>query len=734
MELKYVPTICPYCGTGCGFNIVVKDGRATGIEPWHRAPVNAGKLCQKGRYAHEFIHSEERLVKPLVRKNGQLAEANWEEALALVAERFKTFLPEEIACLSSAKTSNEENYLMQKFARIVLRTPNIDHCARLCHSSTVAGLAAVFGSGAMTNSISDLEESKCIFIIGSNTLEQHPLIGRRVMLAKKKGAKIIYADPRHTPTAKQADLYLSMYPGTDVALLNGLIHHIIENGWEDSEFISKRTKNFEEMKTLVMQETYSLPNVSKITGVQEEDLRTASEWIAHSKPSALLYSMGVTQHTTGVDNVRSTANLMLLTGNLGVSGGGVNPLRGQNNVQGACDMGCLPDVYPGYRRVIDPEARLKIESLWGVSGLPEEPGLKITELVEQLAEGTSSVKCMYVMGENFMLSDPDLNKVSKAMEHLDFLVVQDIFLSETASLADVVLPAACYAEKHGTQTSTERRVQRLRKAVDPPGEAKADWLIICELAKRMGHAPQFSYLNEEEIFDEIAKAAPQYSGMSYKRLENPDALQWPCPDKDHPGTPILHIQKFSTPDELAEFSSVEWKTQAEVPDKEYPLILTTGRNIWHWHTGTMTRKSETLNSEVRTGWVEVHPEDAKRLGISNREKVRVVSRRGSIEIPSMVTEDIKPGVVFIPFHFKECAANLLTNGALDPVAKIPEYKACAVKIEKIKAEEGIEEGIIEPEVVKTGSQEGIIEPEKDKMEPGKDKLESEEGILLEVKL
>ena len=512
MELKYVPTICPYCGTGCGFNIVVKDGKAAGIEPWHRAPVNAGKLCQKGRYAYEFIHSKDRHVKPLVRKNGQLAEASWEEALALVAEKFMTFLPEEIACLSSAKTSNEENYLMQKFARAVLKTPNIDHCARLCHSSTVAGLAAVFGSGAMTNSISDLEESKCIFIIGSNTLEQHPLIGRRAVLAKKKGAKIIYADPRYTPTAKQADLYLSMYPGTDVALLNGLMHHIIENGWEDSEFISIRTKNFEEMKTVVMQETYSLPNVSKITGVPEEDLKTAAEWIAHSKPSALVYSMGITQHTTGVDNVKSTANLMLLTGNLGVPGGGVNPLRGQNNVQGACDMGCLPDVYPGYRKIADPENRMKMESLWGVSGLPEGPGLTVTELMEQLAEGASTVKCMYVMGENFMLSDPDLNRVSKSLEHLDFLVVQDIFLSETAQFADVVLPAACYAEKHGTQTSTERRVQRLRKALDPPGEAKADWLIICELAERMGYNPQFSYLNEAEIFDEITKAVPAVWG------------------------------------------------------------------------------------------------------------------------------------------------------------------------------------------------------------------------------
>ncbi|WP_440955548.1 formate dehydrogenase subunit alpha [Methanosarcina sp. Mfa9] len=694
MELKYVPTTCPYCGTGCGFNLVVIDGRAAGIEPRQRAPVNSGKLCQKGRYAHEFIHSKDRLVKPLVRKNGQLVEATWEEALNLVAGKFITFHPEEIACLSSAKTSNEDNYLMQKFARVVLKTSNVDHCARLCHSSTVAGLVAVFGSGAMTNSIADLEESKCIFIIGSNTFEQHPLIGRRVMLAKKKGAKIIYADPRFTPTAKQADLYLSMYSGTDVALLNGLMHHIIENGWEDSAFIAKRTKDFEAMKTVVMQEAYSLPNVSKITGVPEEDLKTAAKWIAHSKPSALLYSMGITQHTVGVDNVKSTANLMLLTGNLGIPGGGVNPLRGQNNVQGACDMGCLPDVYPGYGKVSDPEIRRKIESIWGAGELPEKAGVTVTELMEELAEGTSPVRCMYVIGENFMLSDPDLNRIRKAPEHLDFLVVQDIFLTETAKFADVVLPAACYAEKNGTQTSAERRVQRLRKALDPPGEAKADWRIICELAGRMGYRPQFCYLNEAEVFEEIAKVVPQYGGMSYARLENPDSLQWPCPDKSHPGTPILHTEKFATPDGLGEFSAVEWKPPAEVPDAEYPLILTTGRNIWHWHTGTMTRRSETLDSEVRTGWVELHPKDAEKLGVSNREKVRVLSRRGKIEIPVMVTEDIKPGVVFIPFHFKECAANLLTSGALDPVAKIPEYKACAARIEKIEPVEHAD--LVEP--------------------------------------
>ncbi len=684
MKLEYVPTTCPYCGTGCGFNLVVKDGRAAGIEPWQRAPVNEGKLCQKGRYAHEFIHNKDRLVKPLVRKNGKLVEASWEEALTLVAGKFRTFRPEELACLSSAKASNEDNYLMQKFARAVLKTPNIDHCARLCHSSTVAGLAAAFGSGAMTNSIADLEEAKCIFIIGSNTFEQHPLIGRRVVLARKKGAKIIYADPRFTPTAKQADLYLPLRPGTDVALLNGLMQLIIKTGREASGFIAARTRDFEALKETVLQERYAPENVAAITGVPEEALRTAAEWIALSKPSALLYSMGITQHTVGVDNVKSTANLMLLTGNLGVPGGGVNPLRGQNNVQGACDMGCLPDVYPGYRKVADPGIRKGMEEAWSVPDLPEKPGLSVTELMEQLAEGASQVRCMYVLGENPLLSEPDLNRAKKALENLDFLVVQDIFLSETAELADVVLPAACYAEEDGTQTSTERRVQRLRKALEAPGEARADWQIICELAKLLGYGEQFSYLNEAAIFEEIAAVTPQYGGISYERLEHPEGLHWPCPEKTHPGTPILHREKFTTPDGLGVFSAVEWKAPAEVPDSEYPLLLTTGRSIWHWHTGTMTRRSESLVSEIDSGWVELHPEDARSAGIVNGEQVKVLSRRGEVCLRAKVTEGIKKGVVFIPFHFRECAANLLTNSAFDPVSKIPEYKCCAVRIEKTR--------------------------------------------------
>ena len=684
MELKYVPTTCPYCGTGCGFNLVVKDKKVVGVAPWHRNPVNEGKLCPKGNYAWEFINAPDRLTTPLIKKDGKFVEASWDEAYKLIASRFKSFKPEEIQCLSSARVSNEENYLMQKFARAVLKTPNVDHCARLCHSSTVVGLAGAFGSGAMTNSIADIGESKCIFVLGSNTFENHPLIGRQIMLAKKRGGKLIVADPRITPTAKQADLYMSFYSGTDVAILNGIMQHIITNGWENKEFIAKRTKDYEKLKEVVMKDTYKLENVAKISGIPAKDLATAAEWIAKAESSNVLYSMGITQHTTGVDNVKSVANLQMLTGNLGKRGGGVCALRGQNNVQGACDMGALPNVYSGYQAVINPDFHKKMSEAWGTTIAEGKVGYTVTDMVNVLADKPGTLKCLYIMGENPMVSDPDLHHVEKGLKNLEFMVAQDIFMTETAALADVVLPAACYAEKDGTQTSTERRVQKWRKAQDPPGQAKADWQIFCELAKAMGFEKQFPYKSAEEVFNEIAKVTPSYGGMNYARLEKPEALHWPCPTLEHPGTPILHKEKFSHPDGLGIFTPIEWKPPSEVPDKEYPLIMTTGRCIWQWHTGSMTRRSVDLEREEPTGWVEINPEDATALGVKDKEMVKAITRRGEIEIGARVTKNIKKGVVFMPFHYAECAANVLTNNALDPVASIPEFKACAVRIEKIK--------------------------------------------------
>ena len=683
MDIKYVSTTCPYCGTGCGFNLVVRNGKVFDVAHWQRAPVNGGKLCPKGRYAHEFINSPDRLTKPLIKKDGKFVEATWDEAYDLIAERFGSYKPDEMACLSSARTSNEENYLMQKFARVALKTPHVDHCARLCHSSTVAGLAAVFGSGAMTNSIRDLVESKCIFILGSNTFEQHPLIARSVVRARTNGAKVIVADPRYTPTARQADLYMPFVSGTDVAILNGLMQEIIRNGWEDKEFIAKRTKDYEKLKEVVMKDVYSLENVMKVSGIPVESLRTAAEWIAAADVAALIYSMGITQHTTGVDNVKSTANLMMLTGNLGRPGGGVNPLRGQNNVQGACDMGALPNVYSGYQKVTDEATRTKMREMWGVDDIAEgKAGYTVTEMVNVLADTPGTLKCMYIMGENPMLSDPDIRHVEDALRNLEFLVVQDIFLTETGRLADVILPAACYAEKDGTQTNTERRVQRWRKAQDPPGDAKPDWQILCDLGKRMGYEREFAFENPEAIFAEVTAVTPSYHGMSYARLD-PDGLHWPCPTAEHPGTAILHREKFATPDGLGVFSAIEWKPPAEVPDAEYPYVLTTGRVIWQWHTGTMTRRSWSLEKEAPIGWIEINPEDAKALGIRDNEVVRASTRRGSIDIPARVTPEIIRGVMFIPFHYKEHPANMLTHNALDPIAKIPEFKACAVRVEKV---------------------------------------------------
>lgn len=684
--MKYVQTTCPYCGTGCSFNLVVTEGKISGVAPYQRSPVNEGKLCPKGTYAHEFVNAPDRLTKPLIKKGEKFVEASWDEALKLIAEKFKSYKPDECACLASARTSNEDNYAMMKFARGVLKTKHIDHCARLCHASTVAGLANIFGSGAMTNSIGDIAEAKCVFIIGSNTFENHPLIGRRVMEAKANGAKIIYVDPRLTPTGKQADLYLQFYSGTDVCLLNGMMHEIIKNGWENKEFIQNRCNGYDELKKEVMKDEYNLENVSKVTGVPVDKIKTAAEWFAKSGSTAILYSMGITQHTTGVDNVKSCGNIQMLTGNLGRPGTGVNALRGQNNVQGACDMGALPVVYTGYQKVIDEAARKKFADAWKFpDGIAKgENGYEVTTLMNVLSDKPGEIKCLYIMGENPMISDPDLTHVGHAMKTLDFLVVQDIFLNETAQLANVVLPAACYAEKDGTQTSTERRVQMWRKAQNPPGEAKGDWEIIASIAKAMGYADQFAWKTSEDVFTEIASVTPSYGGMTYERLNKPEALHWPCPTKDHPGTPILHGEKFGMPDGKGLMTGIPFKYQTERPDSEYPFLLTTGRSIWQWHTGTMTRRSASLEREEPTGWIEINVDDAKALGIKNGEVVKAISRRGEIKITARVTENIKKGVMFIPFHYAECAANVLTINALDPIAKIPESKACAIKVEKIQ--------------------------------------------------
>lgn len=526
----------------------------------------------------------------------------------------------------------------------------------------------------MTNSIPEFEhETNCFFIIGSNTSEGHPLIATRILKAQKRGAKIIVVDPRQNQIGRWADIYYSFRPGTDVALINGLMHVIIEESLADQDYIVARTENYDALKAMVA--GYTPEKVAEITGIPAGGIREIARAYATSKPSAIIYSMGITQHTTGVDNVKSTANLAMLCGNMGIPGGGVNPLRGQNNVQGACDMGALPNVYSGYQPVTVPDNQAKFQEAWGNTG-PLTAGLTITEMIE--AAGNGKVRALYVMAENPMMSDPDLNHARHCLEQAEFVVVQDIFMTETARLAHVVLPGVSFAEKDGTFTNTERRVQRVRQAIEPLGASKPDWKIICQIAQKMG-AAGFDFSSPEEISVEISRLTPSYAGISYQRLEELGSLQWPCPAPDHPGTAYLHKGKFTRG--LGLFSAIEFKEAAELPDVEFPYTLTTGRLMFHFHTGSMTRRSKKLDKEVPEAYVEINPLDAKKIGLNGQKRVFVTSRRGQIELEARVTESIKPGIVFIPFHFAEAAANVLTHAAIDPVAKIPEYKVCAVKIE-----------------------------------------------------
>ncbi len=535
----------------------------------------------------------------------------------------------------------------------------------------------------MTNSIEDMREAKAYLIIGSNTTEQHPIIGLNIRKAVREGAKLIVADPRCIDMATRADIYLRIEPGSNIALLNGLAHIILKEGLEDKEFIAERTEGFEEWRAVV--EQYTPERVSRITGVPVEQLYEAARLYATTKPAALIYAMGITQHTTGHQGVQACANMQLLTGNMGIRGGGVNPLRGQNNVQGACDMGCLPDFFPGYQRVTDEKAREKFAQAWGAE-FGDEPGLTILEMMHAAEEG--SLRALYVTGENPAMSDPDSQHVVRALEKLEFLVVQDIFLSETGMLADVVLPAASFAEKSGTFTNTERRVQLIRPAIELPGEAKPDWQIVDELARRtlkaLGKQPEgehagWNYASAAQVMEEIAALTPIYGGTLHSRLEN-GGLQWPCPTPEHPGTPILHVGKFSRG--LGKFNPVEYADAAELPDRRYPLILTTGRRLEHFHTGTMTRRVEGLNELVPEERVEINAADAEALGIADGDWIAVESRRGRVKARAAVGPRCKEGVIFMTFHFAEALGNVLTNPALDPVAKIPEFKVCAVRVEK----------------------------------------------------
>ncbi len=554
----------------------------------------------------------------------------------------------------------------------------------------MAGLATSFGSGAMTNSIDDIaDQAKAFFVIGTNTTQQHPVIGMRIRQAvRQRGAVLIVADPRRIDLTDFATLHLRHKSGTDIALVNGLMHIILANGWEDKEFIAARTEGFEDFKALI--ETYTPERAAEITGVPVEQLQQAAEILAVNKPAAVLWAMGITQHTTGTHNVMSLANLQMLLGNMGVPGGGTNPLRGQNNVQGACDLGGLPNVYPGYQKVTLPENREKFAKAWGVAtgdGLSDQVGLTATEMMPAAADG--ELKVLYILGENPIMSEPDTNHIRHCLETCDFILLQEIFPSETSPYADILLPGASFAEKDGTFTNTERRIQMGRKAIKSPGEAKPDWWITAELAKHVlaGGGRQIAeatysgwdYENPAQVMDEIAALTPIYAGVSHKRLENGETFQWPVKDKNHPGTPILHVGQFSRG--LGKFHAIDHVPPAELPDDEYPMLLGTGRVLFHWHGGEMTRRSKGLLEIYPHALIEVNEDDAAKLDLGENKRVRVSSRRGSIEAEALVTDRVPPGMVYANFHFPEASANELTIAALDPIAKIPEYKVCAVKVE-----------------------------------------------------
>ncbi len=672
---RKVKTICHYCGVGCGIYLGIRGSRVVGVEGDRSNPVNEGRLCVKGRFGYHWINHPDRLKTPLVRKEGRLVETGWDEALELVARKFSGFSGDEFATFSSAKCTNEENYLIQKFTRAVMGSNHIDHCARLCHAPSVAGLASSLGSGAMTNPIEQISDASCIMAVGTNTTESHPVIALRIKEARRKGASVIVVNPRRIDLCKHADLWLQHKPGSDVALIMAMCRIILENDLYDKSFIKERCIDFDIFRRSL--EAFSLDVAERITGVPAGQIWEAAHRYAAGGPASILYAMGITQHSHGTDNVLAISNLALLTGNAGRDHAGINPLRGQNNVQGACDMGALPDTLPGYQKLSDPDVRMKFDKAWNCR-LKEEPGLTLTEIIGAIAH--KKIRALYLVGENSLLSEPDANHVRSALEKLDFFVAQDVFLSETAALADVVLPAASFAEKDGTFTNTERRVQRVRKAIQPAGNSRPDWWITSQIAVNMGQSG-FQHRGPEQIMEEIAMLTPQYRGITYKRIED-SGLQWPVLDKKHKGTPVLHTENFATPDGKARFFPLTYIPPFELPDKEYPLMLTTGRSLYHYHTGTLTRRVDGLNSLNGREMVEMHPEDAKAAGLTDGDRIIIRSRRGLVKAALKTSDRCPKGVVSMSFHFAESPTNVLTSPVLDPVAKIPELKVCAVSIVK----------------------------------------------------
>ncbi|HEX2170957.1 MAG TPA: formate dehydrogenase subunit alpha [Dehalococcoidia bacterium] len=682
---REVETTCPYCGVGCGILARIDD-RDRFLGMMQDVPENkssAGMLCVKGRFGTEFVHHPERLRTPLIRRNGEFVEATWDEALDLVADKLIQYR-DSVATLASAKATNEDAYIQQKLFRALLGTNNIDHCTRLCHSPSVAAMLSALGSGATSNSYTDYAAAGCLMIVGSDASANHPVIAVRFREAvQDHGAKLIVVNPRRIDLCDYADIWLRPKPGTDVALFNGLAKIIVDENLWDREFVAGRTENFEAW--LESLEPYTVERVAEVTGIPADDLIAAARMYARPpfSGSCLIWGMGITQHISGTANAHGLINLALVTGQMGRPGNGISPLRGQNNVQGCGDAGCIPDNLPGYQGLGE-AARRAFGAVWGAEP-PAEPGLTVTQMVEEAALGR--LKMMYVVGENPLLGEPHLKHAKEALENLEFLIVQDIFPHETSDIADVILPATSFAEKDGTFTNSERRVQRVRQLIPPLPGTRPDWEILADLGRRiserLGRDPrQFAYRHPEEIFAEMAGLTPIIAGLNYERLEH-GGVQWPCRTLDDPGTPRLYQESF--PRGLGKFVPIEQgPTAAELPDPDYPLILNTGRVLYHWHGGTLTRRVNGLLALYPELAISIHPEDAAHFGLTDRDPVRLESRRGDLTGVALITDAVRPGEVFIPFvRLGESAANFLTNAAFDPLSDMPEYKVCAVRIEKL---------------------------------------------------
>lgn len=668
-----VKSICPYCAVGCGIYLGIDNASIVGVRGDEESPVNSGSLCAKGRFGiAEFVHHPDRLTSPVVRKGRRFMKVSWEEALELIASKFAKHKGDQFGLISSAKCTNEDSYVLQKFARAVMGTNNIDNSSRLCDAPSMVALGQSFGSGGMSNPISDIEGAAGILAIGTNPTSSHPIVGQQIRRAVRKGAKLIVINPREIDLCRHSSLWLQNRPGSDLALLMGMMRVIVDEGLADWSFIAGRCENFDAFRDSLSD--FDLGLVERLTGIPGALVGEAARAFAGHKPATILYSSGVTQHIHGTESVFALANLAMLTGNIGHASSGVNPLKGQNNAQGACDMGALPDFLPGYQAIAEAGIRGKFEAAWGYP-LNPNPGLSLGQILEAAYEG--KIRALHIVGANPALNMANIQHVHEALKRLEFLVVQDMFLSETARLAHLVLPAASFAEKEGTFTNTERRVQLVRRAIDPIGDSKPDWWIVCQIANKLG-AKGFHFEHPSQIMEEIARLVPGYGGISHERLEG-EGIQYPCPTRDHPGTPILHAETFLRGKGM--FMPLKHKPLPELPDDDYPLMLTTERSLYHF--GNMSRKVKGLNILRAEELVEINPLDAANLGLSGDEVVRVVSRRGEVRAKAKITEASPPGVVCMSSHFPESPTNLVTDGALDPASKMPQLKLSAVKIEGV---------------------------------------------------